>query len=218
VPPIGWLGLIHFVGLVYAIGVTLFLTAMLKERSAGSYKLAALVDPLTGLKNRRAFLDQAQRVLDRGCRDATPVALLAFDLDGFKHVNDRFGHAAGDQVLQIFARVLAGVLRTTNIIARIGGEEFVAIVPGASDQAAVAIANRIREAFQRDAEFVNGQRVGGTVSVGVASTGGRACLVADLLAKADAALYRGKNAGRNRVVPAEAIPLGDPVSNVVRIA
>ena len=217
-PSINWLGVIHFVGLVYAIGVTLFLTAMLKERSAGAYKLAALVDPLTGLANRRAFMDQAKRVFDRSGQDERPVALLAFDLDGFKRINDAFGHATGDAVLQVFAGVLSSALRTTNILARMGGEEFVAVVPGVGDQAAVAIANRIRDAFQREAEFINGQRVGATVSVGVAMTAGRVCLVADMLASADSALYRAKAAGRNRVVLAAIDPSGGSSGNVVRIA
>jgi diguanylate cyclase (GGDEF)-like protein len=217
VPAVNWLGVIHFVGLVYALGVTLFLTTMLKERSAGAYKAAALVDPLTGLPNRRAFMDQAKRVFDRSTHDATPIALLAFDLDRFKRVNDTFGHATGDTVLQTFASVLSATLRATNIIGRLGGEEFVAIIPGASDQAAVAIANRIRDCFQREGEFVNGQRIGATVSVGVTTTAGQPCLLADILANADAALYRAKEAGRNRVVLAPSASCGDPI-NVVRIA
>jgi diguanylate cyclase (GGDEF)-like protein len=199
-PSDGWLGAVNFVGLVYALGVTVFLSLMLKGRSEEKFKIAALVDPLTGLANRRAFMDRAQRVCDRGGNDAGPVALLSFDLDRFKSINDTFGHATGDQVLRAFADVLSSTLRPTNILARLGGEEFVAVVPGADNEAAVAIASRIRVAFQNTAQFVDGQKIEATVSVGVATNDGQMCDVSDLLASADGAMYEAKNAGRNRVV------------------
>jgi diguanylate cyclase (GGDEF)-like protein len=217
VPSMGWLGAVHFAGLAYALGSTLFLIMMLKGRSEENYKIAALVDPLTGLLNRRAFLDRGQRIFDRGGRDESPVALIAFDLDRFKHINDAFGHATGDQVLRAFADVLSATLRPADLAARIGGEEFVAVAPGVSGEAAVAIANRICGAFQTVAQFVDGQKIGATVSAGVATAGGLAIDLADVLANADAALYRAKNAGRNRVVLAEC-PVELPVSNVIRIA
>jgi diguanylate cyclase (GGDEF)-like protein len=215
---VGWLGVIEFVGLVYSVGVTLFLTMMLGSRSEKRYLTAALTDPLTGLPNRRAFMDRAQRVLDRRGRDGHPVALLAFDLDRFKSINDTFGHAAGDKVLRIFADVLSASLRPTNVIARIGGEEFVAVLGGADGQAAVAIANRVREALEAVAQFVDGQRIGATVSVGIAVTDGLESTVVDMMQEADAALYRAKDEGRNRVVLAHASPGPAYSGNVVRIA
>jgi diguanylate cyclase (GGDEF)-like protein len=208
----------HFVGLVYPISVALFLTAMLKERAAAAHEAAALKDPLTGLANRRAFFEQAKRVLDRCGRDATPAALLAFDLDRFKAINDTFGHAIGDAALLTFATVLSAALRPACIVARIGGEEFVAVMPGVGEEAAVAIANRIRNAFRKQAEFVEGRRTNATVSVGVATTGGRACEVAELLASADSALYRAKNAGRNCVILAPRDGAGPAAANPARIA
>jgi diguanylate cyclase (GGDEF)-like protein len=218
VASVGWLGAIQFVGLVYALGVTLFLTMMLGSRSEGQYLTAALTDPLTGLLNRRAFMDRAQRVFDRRGRDGHPVALLAFDLDRFKSINDTFGHATGDKVLRVFADVLSASLRPTNVIARIGGEEFVAVLGGADGEAAVAIANRVREALEAVAQFVEGQRIGATVSVGVAVTHGLESTVVDMMQEADTALYRAKDEGRNRVVLAHA-SIGPAYSgNVVRIA
>jgi diguanylate cyclase (GGDEF)-like protein len=212
------LGVINFVGFLYALGVTTFLIIMLKGRNEEKYRVSALVDPLTGLGNRRAFMDRAQRMFDRHGHDASPVALLAFDLDRFKRINDTFGHATGDQVLCVFADVLSSALRSSNIVARIGGEEFVAVVPGASDEAAVAIASRIADAFQNAAQFLDGQKIEATVSVGVASNGGRMCNVVDVLASADGALYQAKNAGRNRVVLAGGELAASPTNNVVRIA
>ncbi len=217
-PSADWLGAINFVDFAYPLGLTIFLITMLKGRNEEKYKAAALVDPLTGLGNRRAFMDRAQRMLDRGGRDASPVALLAFDLDGFKRINDTFGHPLGDQVLIVFADVLSSTLRPNNIVARIGGEEFVAVVPGVSDEAAVAIAVRICGAFQTAARFLDGQKTEATVSVGVASNGGRMCQAANVLASADGALYEAKSAGRNRVVLARKGPLDAPSGNVIRIA
>jgi diguanylate cyclase (GGDEF)-like protein len=217
-PSIGWLGSVHFVGLVYALGATLCLVTLLNGRREAEYKFAALTDPLTGLANRRALMDIAQRVFDRGAHDGSPVAVLAFDLDRFKRVNDTFGHATGDLVLRGFADVLSATLRPNNFVARIGGEEFVALVPGAGDDAALAIASRICEAFQKVAQFIDGQKIEATVSAGVATTGGRNRSFVDILASADAALYRAKSAGRNRVALAGTQPDGLPHGNVVRIA
>lgn len=218
VPSIGWLGAIHFAGLAYAPGSTLFLITMLKGRSEERYKLAAYVDPLTGLLNRRAFIDRAQRIFDRCDRGTTPVGLIAFDLDRFKHINDSFGHATGDQVLRIFADVLLASLRPADLMARIGGEEFVALTPGVSSEAAFVIASRICGAFQTAAQFVGGKKVEATVSAGVVTADGMACDLAEALARADGALYRAKHAGRNLAVLGDPIPIEMPVSNVIRIA
>jgi diguanylate cyclase (GGDEF)-like protein len=121
-------------------------------------------------------------------------------------------------VLCAFADVLSATLRPNNIVARVGGEEFLAMVPGAGDQAAVAIASRICEAFQKVGQFIGGQKIEATVSAGVATTGGQTRSVADMLASADAALYRAKSAGRNRVALAGAEPDGSSHGNVIRIA
>jgi diguanylate cyclase (GGDEF)-like protein len=215
---IGWLGIIHFVTLIYAIGSPVFLVMMLKERSEAKHRAAALIDQLTGLPNRRAFMERAGRVFDRSQRDASPISLLAFDLDRFKNINDTFGHPIGDHVLQVFANVLSRAVRPADMAARIGGEEFALALPGCSDQAAMAIARRIRDAFQNDARFVNGRRVEATVSVGVATTSEREFGLIDMIASADGALYRAKSLGRNRVVSAHANGDDPDASAVVRIA
>ena len=217
---ISWLGIIHFVTLIYAIGSAVFLVMMLKGRSEATHKAAALIDPLTGLPNRRAFIERAERIFGRSERDANPISLLAFDLDRFKDINDAFGHPTGDQVLRIFAGVLSRALRPADMAGRLGGDEFALALPGCGDQAALAIARRIRDTFQDDARFLNGQRVDATVSVGVATPSEHERGFIDIIASADGALYRAKGLGRNRVVLADADgDSRDPgSSSVVRIA
>jgi diguanylate cyclase (GGDEF)-like protein len=218
VPPLDWLGSIQIIGLGYTLGVALFLTMLLKGRNEEKYRAAAFIDPLTGLSNRRAFMERGQRVFDRAGQDARPVALIAFDLDRFKRINDTFGHAAGDHVLRTFAAALAGALRPDDIAARIGGDEFVAVLPGVGDDAAVAVAGRICEVFQKAAQFMDGQKIEATVSAGVATTGGRSGSVAEALVCADDALYRAKKAGRNRIAIGDNESDGSGRNNVIRIA
>jgi diguanylate cyclase (GGDEF)-like protein len=216
-PSNGIFGIINFEGLLYTSGSAIFLVMMLKDRSEARHKAAALIDPLTGLANRRAFMDRAQRLFDRTGQGEAPVALLAFDLDRFKKVNDTFGHPAGDHVLRIFADVLSRTLRPADLAGRIGGEEFCTVLPGCSAEGALAIARRIRSSFQEDARFVNGQPIGATVSVGVAIAPEHGSSLTDLIASADGALYRSKDMGRNRVTLAERNSDTDPPV-VIRIA
>jgi diguanylate cyclase (GGDEF)-like protein len=163
-------------------------------------------------------MDRAQRMLDRNLYEHAPFSLLAFDLDRFKRINDTFGHPTGDHVLRIFADVLSGVARPIDMAGRIGGEEFFLALPGCSHDAALAIAARIRGAFQSNTNFVNGQPVGATVSVGVATAPEHGAGLDDLIASADGALYRAKDLGRNRVTSA-GIAHPDPSLGVItRIA
>ena len=163
-------------------------------------------------------MDRAQRVFDRNAGDDKPISLLAFDLDRFKIINDTFGHPVGDQVLRMFADGLSWALRPADIAARIGGEEFAVVLPGCSVQAALAIADRIRASFQDNALFVNGQRVGATVSVGIATSLGRPSDLLGVLASADGALYQAKASGRNRIVQADDNGIDLTPANVIRIA
>jgi diguanylate cyclase (GGDEF)-like protein len=218
IPSNGIFGIINFEGLIYTSGSAIFLVMMLKDRSEARHKAAALVDPLTGMANRRAFMDRAQRLFERAEGDERPIALLAFDLDRFKKVNDTFGHPAGDHVLRIFADVLSRTLRPADLAGRIGGEEFSTVLPGCGAEAALAIARRIRGAFQDDARFVNGQPLGATVSVGVAIAPEHGASLADMIASADDALYRSKDMGRNRVTLAARNSVDPDPSNVFRIA
>jgi diguanylate cyclase (GGDEF)-like protein len=217
-PTLGWFGAIHFVALIYAGGSAICLITMLKDRAEIRHKAAALTDPLTGLANRRAFMAFAEAAFDASATDGTSVSLLAFDLDRFKSINDTFGHGAGDQVLRIFADVLSRMARNNDMAGRVGGEEFALALVGCDVDAALAVAGRVRVAFQDDARFVNGQPVAATVSVGVATAPEHGTELADVLASADSALYRAKTHGRNRVVLSVKTRRDMPPPVVTRIA
>jgi len=208
---------VHFEQLLFAMGSSIFLVALVRERSELRHKAAASIDLLTGLATRRAFMEKAQQALAiRG--DATPLTLLMFDLDHFKSVNDSYGHATGDQVLQTFAQVARSRLRANDVIGRLGGEEFAVIMPGTSARTAGHIANRIRRAFAEIPLAIGGRSMRTTVSGGIAAAEAGMTLE-QLLSTADAALYRAKGKGRNRIELAERGDGGhDDTSVVIRVA
>lgn len=164
-------------------------------------------DPLTGLFNRR-YLDEAiARELRRAGRTGHPVAFLAADLDHFKRFNDSFGHAAGDQLLREFARELLHAVRGGDIAGRIGGEEFLVVLPEADRDAARARAEAIRAATGRLFVMDRGRPLGGaTTSLGVAVYPEDGDTLEEVLRRADEALYRAKLAGRDRVEMAAEAP------------
>ena len=174
--------------------------AMSKERAELEQRKAALTDSLTGIANRRAFFDRGGPLLEWAIADRRPAALLLFDLDRFKNVNDTAGHQAGDRVLKAFCELVAASMRPGDLFGRVGGEEFACLVVNASMAQALQTAERVRREFE--AMRFPGLTVTATVSVGVAmaSESGRSLPV--LLAIADRALYRAKADGRNRVAPA----------------
>jgi two-component system, cell cycle response regulator len=166
----------------------------------------ATTDMLTGLLNRRAFLDAIERERARSDRHAFPLSLLLLDVDHFKRVNDERGHAAGDAVLQGVARVLATVARKSDFVARWGGEEFVVALPQTSEAGARVAAERVRRAVAAETHAVPGgaERIQVTVSVGIASADAP-WSVDKLVGAADAAMYTAKIAGRNRVAQASEV-------------
>ena len=172
---------------------------IVKERLLAWYEYASLIDPLTGAGNRRAFFEQGNRIVERSARGRAPVSLLLFDLDEFKRINDKFGHAAGDVVLTNFCAVTRTELRPTDLLARLGGEEFACLLADVSHQEAVWIADRVREAFESNNQLTTNESFSATVSVGVSSFEGGTCDLTVLLSQADRALYRAKENGRNRV-------------------
>ena len=128
-----------------------------------------------------------------------PMALIMFDLDQFKRINDRYGHPVGDEVLTAFCKVATTHLRPNDLFGRIGGEEFASLLPDTGLEDAVWLADRIRAAFEAASHRVEKHTVRMTVSVGVVSSNEATVDLAGLLASADQALYRAKEAGRNRV-------------------
>ena len=193
----GLFALFAFQTIIYVVGTAFVVMVMAKERVAHVHKTAAMTDLLTGLFNRRAFLEASDRLV-AGCgRKSQPVNVLVFDLDHFKSINDRFGHAVGDEALRVFANTASANMRVSDVIGRLGGEEFAAILPGTVADATM-VAERLRVAFQVAAIEIAGHAIGATVSIGIA-TAVAPVLVDDLLAQADAALYRAKSNGRNRI-------------------
>jgi diguanylate cyclase (GGDEF)-like protein len=197
-----WLTIFTLETILYAVGTAFIVMLMVKDHHVHVYRTAASTDHLTGLLNRRAFIENAQTLRKRQARRGEPVAVLMFDLDRFKSINDRFGHSAGDEVLRLFARVTRASTRLNDIIGRFGGEEFIAIVPGGIE-VAQKIAERVRTAFENAGAVIESQPIAATVSIGAASSYDATMTVDALIAKADAALYRAKHDGRNRVIATE---------------
>jgi diguanylate cyclase (GGDEF)-like protein len=148
--------------------------------------------------SRQHFLSLAEQELARAQRYELPLVVLMLDLDLFKHVNDTYGHSAGDAVLQSFVQTVTGVLRESDTIGRIGGEEFAVMLPNTTKEGGRALANRILEGVRSSPVETGGKRIGYTVSIGAGYLSGHMPF-AELLAQCDAALYRAKNSGRDRL-------------------
>jgi diguanylate cyclase (GGDEF)-like protein len=160
---------------------------------------AAATDGLTGLYNRRHFMEVAGATLMRTRRMGTPCSILMLDLDKFKRINDKFGHLAGDEVLRYVARQMKSTARIYDIFARYGGEEFVALIDGASLENARQLAERIRKQVESSLVWYEDAGIKITCSIGVAEAGEQDERIDDILRRADAALYKAKDEGRNRV-------------------
>jgi diguanylate cyclase len=211
-----------------ALGALLFGTLRVVNHIFGRYveasgRLAALArsDPLTGLANRRSFDEAFSQAIERAARapgGPAPIAVLMIDIDFFKHVNDRWGHAAGDRVLEILADLMRTSLRTVDFPARLGGEEFAALLPDADRATGAAVAERLRRAVEAHAAHAGSavepdaarpETIPFSISIGVAASpeDGPAASEA-LMAVADRRLYRAKESGRNRVVADDAARSG----------
>jgi diguanylate cyclase (GGDEF)-like protein/PAS domain S-box-containing protein len=160
---------------------------------------AVLNDHLTGLANRRAFHEAATLELQRWVRQPRHLSLLLIDADHFKRINDEYGHATGDAALRHLAAALGTGLRGLDVVARLGGEEFVALLPGTDIDDAETLAMRLCERIARSSLHVDGREIRCTVSIGVATMTTELHDVDGLLQRADRAMYAAKNAGRNRV-------------------
>lgn len=201
----------------YLIGVaSIFLlgaahTLMIAERLRGDLARQASHDHLTGILNRRGFDLTAESLVPGCARDRAPLSLLMLDLDHFKRINDSRGHAAGDRALVRFAGAIRSLLRGADVFARMGGEEFVVLLPRCGRSEAARIAERIRLAV---AAF-DGRDDGLTVSIGGHCAPDGGADVTTMIRRADLALYRAKAEGRNRTVfsddpPSRGIPPGNP--------
>jgi diguanylate cyclase (GGDEF)-like protein len=191
--------LLTFGMLLFTVVMAFLQLNMTKERTELKHKINSLVDPLSGVANRRAFLDGAAALLARQQIDNEPLAVLLFDLDHFKQINDRYGHAVGDTVLQAFAGSATATLGSDILFARIGGEEFASCMSVGDLDEAYAIADRVRRNFAAAAARFGNDGLLPSVSVGVALGREPQTDIADMLLIVDRALYRAKELGRNRV-------------------
>lgn len=203
-PTMAWFGLL---GVAIAIFICFAIVLMVRERSEQHYRAAAEKDELTGLYNRRGFMQKAMEATSAG----GPLAVMFLDLDHFKQINDRFGHAAGDSVLMMVAQVLRETVRAGDVIGRVGGEEFVLLLPGADESTAQAAAERVQRGLKQAAISL---RMGEgeaplecTASIGLAIANLPAAAsppvlegrLRTLIDRADGVLYRAKSDGRNRI-------------------
>jgi diguanylate cyclase (GGDEF)-like protein len=194
-----WLSVLSLEAFLMTIATAFILLAMSKERTELRHKTAAMIDPLTGLLNRRAFIQDAEALLQQQIARDRPIGVLLVDLDNFKSVNDRFGHAVGDKVLQIFAKTTRTNLRQTDLVGRLGGEEFTIVLADAGHDNAYLVAERLRTAFAANAAIVDGVELNATTSIGVSVIIDPSQDLAQLITLADQALYLAKARGRNRV-------------------
>jgi diguanylate cyclase (GGDEF)-like protein len=178
--------------------------ALLEQQNARLSYLAEH-DPLSGLLNRRAFGEIVTHELLRAERNQQPLCLLMLDLDHFKQINDQYGHPLGDRVIRQTAALLASLVRASDSLARIGGEEFVLLLPDCDLQQGRQVAELLRQNVEQQLRRVDGLELALTVSIGlVAIAAGQACSYERLYAASDRALYQAKHSGRNRV---EGVPL-----------
>lgn len=175
------------------------------EESLVRLQQAAATDPLTSLYNRRYFGRVLEQMFAETQRYSTDLACVMIDLDDYKHLNDKYGHQVGDQLLVLAGKVIGANMRRMDVAARYGGDEFVLLLPRASAEEALNMAERIREEFAQATASVLKRGRGVTMSIGIASLSTTQAPSADqLVARADEALYRAKDAGRDRIVPAVA--------------
>ena len=202
----------HTLGMVSVILMTVGFVIMNKERADSLNVELAMRDELTRLHNRRAILESLQQQIAAARRSSRPLSVLMLDVDHFKRLNDALGHLAGDQVLRGLADAIRPRLREQDLAGRLGGEEFLVVLPNSTLEAAGQIAERLRAAVHETVFEVEGeQQASVSVSIGVAQFDPRRHGHCDsLIHQADQALYQAKSGGRNRVqlAPAVLSPMG----------
>lgn len=197
--PDGLAALPLFWWLCFTMGATLGMVLMASERLQRELDHQASHDPLTGALNRRALSMLAEKEVARSRRNGQPLSVLMMDLDHFKAINDHLGHRGGDEILCRFVSASHRVLRTEDVFCRFGGEEFLALLPGIASEQALAIAERIRNAYRSEIEDITALSppFDFTVSIGISQFQPEE-EIEDVIRRADIALYQAKANGRNR--------------------
>jgi diguanylate cyclase (GGDEF)-like protein len=187
-------------GVLYSVILPMTLLRLTREEVHSELLQESRSDYLTRLGNRRLFFEEGERIVNESVMSRQPIALLAFDLDHFKKVNDRYGHKTGDEVLRSFADTVRAATNGDAVLARIGGEEFAALLPGCDSHHANNVAAAVAQRFAATSHSADGNQFRATVSIGLAVAGRDAASLTDLLSAADEALYRAKSLGGNRLV------------------
>jgi diguanylate cyclase (GGDEF)-like protein len=201
-----YVGLAVIIPLLVSVPVSWFIVRLLREvdEARQAAQKLAWQDELTGLFNRRRFTELAQRELDLARRSGRTVMAVLMDLDDFKLINDRHGHAVGDRMLSAVARATGATLRSTDLAARWGGEEFAIVLPGTPVADGFEVLERLLQAVRSLRVLTaDGVSMHCTASIGVAMSGADIDRFESLIDRADQAMYRAKMAGKNRVVLAD---------------
>lgn len=192
-------GVTFLVAILLLVSATSTMTALNNAQRTAQLREQATLDGLTGLLNRVRFLEEAESLLRRSRDNATVCSVVMADLDRFKAINDEFGHITGDAVLQAFGDACRLTVRTSDLVGRYGGEEFIMLLPSSSASEAVRVADRINVVLAETGPLRGTGRTA-TASFGIADTSTGYTSLTDLIARADRALYAAKNQGRNRTM------------------
>ena len=181
------------------MGMAMFIILMMASDISAKMKRIAVRDQLTRLLNRRGFNEFGEKAFEAARRHGTPLSVIMTDIDRFKYINDKYGHAAGDTALRHFAKLVEEGRRREDVVARVGGEEFALLLPGTELQDAVAIADQLCKKVGSTPMDLTSIGLPMTSSFGVATLSAKDKTLDDLVRRADRALYRSKRAGRNQV-------------------
>ncbi|MEI6777136.1 MAG: GGDEF domain-containing protein [Chloroflexales bacterium] len=196
---------LYLIALIITTLWTFGLIILVNQRLSTELEKRATTDELTGITNRRHFLELAQNEIQRTLRLNRPLALTLIDIDHFKHINDTYGHAVGDQALLAWTHLCQNNIRQIDVFARLGGDEFVLLFPETTCDHAYEVMNRICLALGSQPFTLSDRSVSMTISSGVAGLISADDTIDTLLERTDRALYRAKEAGRNRVVAEHAV-------------
>lgn len=200
---------VHYLTLPAAYaGIGIFSVFLIATDLAEQMKRLAITDALTGVLNRRGFMDAALRAISFAQRTMTPLTVVMTDIDEFKRINDTYGHATGDRALKMFANQLGVALRRSDLIGRVGGEEFAMVLTNTDTAGGHLVATRLRHGIEHAVVEAQHARIQLTASFGVATFSSDDGDLEDVIERADRALYQAKETGRNRVCVAPEDALG----------